>query len=32
VELARYRALLKDLDEAERDLVMGGNIARILGR
>ena len=32
VELARYEALLKDLDEDERSLVMGGSLARILGR
>ncbi len=31
VELARYEALLRDLDEADRALVMGGSIARVLG-
>jgi predicted TIM-barrel fold metal-dependent hydrolase len=31
VELARYRALLADLDETSRTLVMGGAVARLLG-
>jgi predicted TIM-barrel fold metal-dependent hydrolase len=31
VELARYRALLRDHPDDERDMVLGGNIARILG-
>jgi predicted TIM-barrel fold metal-dependent hydrolase len=31
VELARYEALLRGLDEAARELVMGGSIARVLG-
>ncbi|MDP9362698.1 MAG: amidohydrolase family protein [Chloroflexota bacterium] len=32
VELAKYRALLDgEVTEAERDLVLGGNIARLLG-
>jgi predicted TIM-barrel fold metal-dependent hydrolase len=31
VELARYRALLRDLTEGDRALVMGGSIARVLG-
>jgi hypothetical protein len=30
VELARYRAILADLDEGSRGLVMGGAIARVL--
>ncbi len=30
VELARYRALLRDLDRQPRDMVMGGSIARVL--
>ena len=30
VELARYRALLADVDEGSRSLVMGGAIARVL--
>ncbi len=32
VELAKYEALLRDLPEGERELVMGGNILRILNR
>jgi predicted TIM-barrel fold metal-dependent hydrolase len=32
VELAMYRALLQDeVSQAERDLVLGGNIARLFG-
>ncbi len=31
VELARYRALLRDLDDRDRDMVMGGSIAAVLG-
>ncbi|MFO8007952.1 MAG: amidohydrolase family protein [Candidatus Brocadiia bacterium] len=31
VELARYRALLRDLDEDARALVLGGSIAGVLG-
>ena len=31
VELAKYRALLRDFDKADQDRVLGGNIARVLG-
>jgi predicted TIM-barrel fold metal-dependent hydrolase len=31
VELAKYRALLRDFDKADQDRVLGANIARVLG-
>jgi hypothetical protein len=31
VQLAMYRALLRDHDQAAQDLVLGGNLARVLG-
>jgi predicted TIM-barrel fold metal-dependent hydrolase len=31
VELAKYRALLRDFDKADQAEVMGGNLARLLG-
>jgi predicted TIM-barrel fold metal-dependent hydrolase len=31
VELARYQAMLSDLPEVERDKVLGGNLAKLIG-
>ena len=31
VELAKYRAILRDHSEAERDKILGGNLAQLLG-